>query len=120
MSYVISIKHLPDNVHVPLMESAVIASTRAKFASFMNEQSEELMMLVRALVTLLSDTEPHPFHSEPSHSLQPEEGVLLSVAFLSPIGRESSSTSPISRSAGPQMYPNVGVGEKGRDMDGEL
>lgn len=104
------------------MESAVIASTRAKFASFMNEQSEELMMLVRALVTLLSDTEPHPFHSEPSHSLQQEEGVLLSVAFLSPIGREScsSSTSPISRSAGPQMYPNVGVGEKGRDMDGEL
>lgn len=73
---------MPDKV--PLMDSAVIARTRAKFASFMNEQSEELMILVRALVTLLSDTEPQPFHNEPSHSLQQDEGVLLSVALLRP------------------------------------
>lgn len=75
---------MPDKV--PLIDSAVKARTRAKFASFMNEQSEELMILVRALAMLLSDTEPQPFHNEPSHSLQQEEGVLLRVALLRPIG----------------------------------
>lgn len=73
---------LPDKD--PVIDSAVKARTRAKFASFMNDPSEELMMLVRALGMFPSETEPQPFHSEPSHSLQQDEGVLLRAVLLSP------------------------------------
>lgn len=53
--------------------------------SFIKEPSEELMMLVLALVVFPSDTDPQPFHSEPSQSLQQEEGVVLSDVLCSPI-----------------------------------
>lgn len=57
--------------------AATVASTRAKLASFMKEPSDELMKLLRVLFAMFpSDTEPQPFHSEPSHSLQSDEGVL--------------------------------------------
>lgn len=91
--------------------------------SFIKEPSEELIMLVLALVVFPSDTDPQLFHSEPSQSLQQEEGVLLSTVLCSSIARDpfsSSTSSCASCTDGPHMYPNVGVGENGRGKEGDI
>lgn len=79
--------------------AATVASTQAKLASFMSEPSDELMKLVRALLAMLpSDTDPQPFHIEPSHSLQSDKGVFWSRARREPIGWDSWSSVNLSSS----------------------
>lgn len=119
---------LPEKAPPPSV-SAATASTLAKLASFMKDPSEELIRLARALGAFPSEMEPQPFHREPSHSLQQDEGVGQRRG-VPPRGRScrdpgtsrSSARSSASRSEGigPQMYPKVGVGENGCGREGGL